>query len=154
MTRPDYLAQMGEPTRKVTIAVLVAAASVCYGCFVIIVAVALVHLPNAANGPIGPILGSIAIFGVLAFATSWMAFRLLRRERSANGITTMPERFIQIFGILLLLGIGFTAILNRNIWLVVEGVGVAIAMITIRSMIRGRQSDSVPLPEVTEQEAR
>lgn len=129
---------MGEKTRKVAIMGLGAAAMVCWPLFVLVVGVALVLVPNDPQAPIGSILGSMAIFGGLAFATTWMVIRLIRRERSQNGITMMPEWFIQVFGILLLLGIVVSAVLLRNIWLVGEGVAAAIAMITIRSMVRSK----------------
>ena len=151
MAKRDYTAEMGEPARRMAIAVLVPATIVCAACFLIALAVAIVDFRGA---PIGPLLGCILIFGGLAFATCWMAVRLIKRERAANARTTMPERFIQIFGIFFLIGLVFAAILDRNVWLLGEGVGVAFAMITIRSLIRREQIASSSNPGNTAEDPK
>ena len=142
MLKTNYIAEMNDSTRRLAIAALVVAMVVCSACFSVAVAVAILHIPNQPNAPIGPLFGCIAIFGFLTIATSWMTIRLIRHERAENGRTVMPESFIQIFGILFLIGILAMAILNRNIWLVGEAVGIAFAMIGIRSLIR-RQGNCV-----------
>lgn len=136
MTKQEYMTEVGEPVRRLAIAALVAASIVCTGCFLAITALTILRFRSA---PIGSLLGTIFLFGGLAFTTGWLAVRLTKRVRAANGRTDIPERFIQIFGILFLIGLVYTAILYRNIWIVGEAVGVAFAMITIRSTIRQQQ---------------
>ena len=136
MAKHNYIAKMSESTRKWSVIVLVFAVIVYAACFFAAVASAILLLQNKPNPPIGPLIGCILIFGSLTFATCWMAIRLIRNVRAKNGLTVMPEMFIQVFGAMFLIGIVTTAIINKNIWLVGESVGIAIGMITIRSLIR------------------
>jgi hypothetical protein len=71
-----------------------------------------------------------------------MLVRVLRDARAANARTNMPEWFIQLFGCLLLLGVGLTALTERQPLLLVEGLAVALAMIGIRHALhRPSQTD-------------
>jgi O-antigen/teichoic acid export membrane protein len=142
MAKTNYIAEMDESTRKLAIIVLVPATLISGACFFIALATAILFLPEKPNAPIGSFVACILIFGFLAFSTCWMAIRLIKQERASNGRTVMPESFIQIFGFLFLVGILTMAILDRNIWLAGEGIGIAFAMIGIRTLIRRAQSPS------------
>ena len=137
--RDSYIAEMDDWTRKASIAALVPAMIICAACLSVAIAVAILWLPGKADAPVGPLFGCVLIFGFLTFATSWMAIGLIRHERSKNGRTIMSETFIQLFGCLFLCGILATAIMNRNMWLIGESIGIATAMIGIRSLIRREQ---------------
>lgn len=136
MLKPNYIAEMDDWARKASIAALVPALIICAACLSVALAVAILWLPNKPGVPIGPLIGCVLIFGFLTFATSWMVIRLIRHERSRNGRTIMPESFIQLFGCIFLLGMLATAILNRNVWLIGESIGIVSAMMGIRSLIR------------------
>ena len=140
MLKTNYISKMSDSVRKLAIAALVPAMLVCAACFSLAVSIAILHAPGKVDAPLGPLTGCILIFGFLTFATAWMAIRLLRKERASNGQTVMPELFIQIFGMLFLIGIVAAAIVNKNIWLAGQGVGIAFAMIGIRSLIRREES--------------
>lgn len=91
--------------------------------------------------PVGPLLGCLVVFGTLTLACGWISIRLIRKHRAANGRTVMPEWFIQAFGFVFLIGICFTALMNGRMWLFGEAVGVAFAMIGVRSLLNQGQSN-------------
>ena len=133
MKKQHYISEVSQPVRSSAIAAIVAAALVCAACFLIVVGIAIVAIDKA---PFGPLMGCIGIFGLLTCVSGWISIRLLRKQRTANGRTVMPEWFIQIFGIVFLIGICMAAVINGQMWLLGEGVGIAIAMIGIRSLLR------------------
>ena len=141
MPKLNYIARMDDRTRKLAIWLLVPATLVCAAGLVFAIATAILLLPNEPDAPVGTIIGCNLVFGFLFIATGWMAIRLIRQERAANGVTVMPESFIQIFGFVFLFSIVAVAVINRNIWLIGEGVGIALAMIGIRSLIRRELSE-------------
>lgn len=52
---------------------------------------------------------AIPVYAAAALFFFWLARRLLRGERAANGVTVLPLWFIQISGALLLVGMLFNA---------------------------------------------
>ncbi len=137
--RPNYLAEVRKPTRWTAIALLLLAAAASSACFLLSVGVAIVGPDNL---PIGPLCGCLAVFGLLSITSGWILIRLLRRQRANNGKTVMPEWFIQFFGGVFLLAICITAVANNEPWLFGEAIGVAVAMIGIRVMLRREESAS------------
>lgn len=133
MRKHEYIANVSAPERWAAIATLLAGAIVSAACFLLAVGVAIVGVDDM---PISPLYGCIAIFGLLTSVCGWMLIRLLRRQRAANGRTVMPEWFIQLAGIVFLIGICAIAILRGIPWLFGEALGVAVAMIGIRVLLR------------------
>ena len=83
------------------------------------------------------------LIAVVGIAAAFIAWRLARRNAAANGITVLPTWFIQLFGVLLLLGLCFTAYLRGSPLFILEGVFVCLAMIFIGRRIAKRQRQSV-----------
>lgn len=132
MDKQDYVSQVGEPARLVSMLAMTAATLVCCSIFLLVVAFAIVAFDTA---PRGPLIGCIFLFGVLSLASGWLAIRLIRRERSANGRTMMPEWFIQVFGAVFALGICTSALFSGRWWLFGEGLGVALTMLGVRRIL-------------------
>ncbi len=134
--KPDYTAEQSEALRRLSGVALALAALTCSCCLILATAFAVADVPNK---PWGPLVGCLIIFSTLTFGTIWMSIRLIKKQRAENGFTTMPLVFIQICGMLFLAGLVFVAIQNQNLWIGIEGVAVAFAMLTIRSLIRKKQ---------------
>ena len=83
-------------------------------------------------------LGAIAV-AVIGFAAAFIAWRLVRRQVAANGVTVMPTWFIQFFGVLLLTGSCLVAYQRGSVLFMVEGVFVYLAMIFVGRNIAKRQ---------------
>jgi integral membrane sensor domain MASE1 len=75
-------------------------------------------------------LGAVVI-GVIGAAAAFIAWRLRRRHPAANGATVLPAWFIQLFGVLFLVGQGFAAYHRGGTVFMAEGIVVALAMIFI-----------------------
>ncbi|MEM7558628.1 MAG: hypothetical protein AAF394_05865 [Planctomycetota bacterium] len=133
MRKQDYIANVSVPERWAAIAMLLAGTIVSAACFLLAVGVAIVGVDDMRTSPL---YGCIAIFGLLTAVCGWMLIRMLRRQRAANGRTVMPEWFIQLAGIVFLIGICVIAVLGRIPWLFSEALGVALAMIGIRVLLR------------------
>ena len=73
-------------------------------------------------------------------AAAFVAWRLVRRHAVANGITVMPIWFIQLFGVLLLVGLCLVAYYRGTVLFLVEGVFASLAMIFVGQYIAKRQS--------------
>lgn len=67
-----------------------------------------------------------------------MAYRLLRGRRAANGVTVLPTWFIEVFGITFMSGILVVAIKGHQLWMLPEALGVPVAMIAVRRLLRRR----------------
>jgi hypothetical protein len=116
-----------------------AAAFVSSTCLAICVGAAIIRpkgLPNSA------LFGSLAIFGFFAWASVWMLIRVLRDARAANARTTMPEWFIQVFGAFMLVGVVISALTAKQPLLLVEGLGVAVAMLGIRRLLNAPDKEA------------
>lgn len=129
----EYIANVSQPEKCLAIFALLVGASISAACLLVVIGAAIVGIVDIAEGSV---VGCIAIFGSIALASSWVLIRLLRRQRASNGRTVMPELFIQLFGTMFLIGICATAILNDQMWLFGEALGVAFAMIGVRSLLR------------------
>ena len=71
-------------------------------------------------------LGSI---GLLTFLSAYVSWRLWRGALSSNGVTYMPTWFIQMFGVLFLVGIACSAFQQPNYLFLAESVSIAFSMI-------------------------
>ncbi len=133
MIKHDYVADVSEAEKRSAIVALLIGTMVSAACMLIVIGVAIAGIIDASAGAF---YGCIAIFGTVSVLCGWMLVRLLRNQRAANRRTVMPEWFIQIFGLLFLIGLCTTAILTGRLWFFGEAVGVAFAMIGIRSFLR------------------
>jgi hypothetical protein len=138
MLRPDYTAEVRRPTRWIAIALLMAATLTSAACFAVAAGVAIV---GAKGVPTAALWGCLVVFGVLSGVCGWILIRLLRNARAENGRTTMPEWFIQIFGVILFVAICRVAIAEGRPLLFAEALGVALSMIGIRGLLRVPNGD-------------
>lgn len=83
-----------------------------------------------------------AVVGVIGIAAGFIAWRLVRRQAAANGVTVMPTWFIQLFGVLLLSGLCFVAYHQDSTLFLFEGVFICLAMIFVGRRIARRQRQS------------
>jgi hypothetical protein len=83
-------------------------------------------------------MGAILI-GVIGAAAAFIAWRLLPRHTAANGVTVLPTWFIQLFGVLFLVGQCFAAYHKGNTVFMAEGIFVAVAMILVGWRIKRGQ---------------
>lgn len=139
LLRANYTAEVRRPTRWLAIGLLMAASLVSCTCLAACVGVALLRIKGV---PVGALWGSLAVFAVLSGASVWMLIRMLRGVRAQNGRTVMPLWFIQGFGVLVICGVVFAAVKERNLLLLVEGLGVALAMLGIRRMLKAPVTQS------------
>jgi len=86
-----------------------------------------------------PLWIGAAMVGFIGAAAAFIAWRLVRHHAASNGITVMPTWFIQLFGVLLLLGLCFVAYHRGNAVFVVEGLFICLAMIFVSRQIASRQ---------------
>lgn len=133
MTKHDYIANVSDAEQWLATIALLVATLVSAACLLLVIGAAIVGIIDVSSGPF---LGCVAIFGPLTTVCGWMLIRMLRRRRASNGRTVMPDRFIQLFGFVFLIGICATAILNGRLWLFGEALGVALAMIGVRKLLR------------------
>lgn len=87
-----------------------------------------------------PLWMSAAFVGAIGVAAAFIAWRLVRRHVSANGVTVMPTWFIQYFGVLLLAGLCFVAYHRGTALFMVEGVFICLGMIFVGRYVARRQS--------------
>ena len=78
--------------------------------------------------------------GVIGCAGAFIAWRLVRRLTSGNGLTVMPIWFIQLSGALLLVGFSLVAYDRGSILFMVEGMCISLAMILVGRNISRRQN--------------
>ena len=64
-----------------------------------------------------------------------MFIRLVRNQLAENGYTVMPLKFIQIFGVVFLIGLCVSAIVLQNGLLLAEAAAIGIAMVRVRKLI-------------------
>lgn len=138
-SQPDYTAEVPRPTKWVAIGFLLAAAFLSSTCLAVCVGATIIR-PEGL--PMSAFFGSLAIFALLSWASVWMLVRVLRDARAANARTTMPEWFIQVFGVLLVVGIIISALTARRLLLLAEGLGVALAMLGIRRLINAPDTEA------------
>lgn len=138
--KPDYLAEVRRPTKWLAISLLLIGVLVSTGCFLLATAILIMDINGA---PLGPVWGCIILFGVVSVVSGWMLIRLLREARAVNGKTMMPVLFIQLFGVVFLIGLCAAAIANGKPLLFGEAFAVALAMIGIRRLILQSTSDAV-----------
>ena len=86
-----------------------------------------------------PLWIAAAVVAVIGLSAAFIAWRLVRRHAAANGVTVMPIWFIQLFGVLLLVGLCFVAYHRGNVLFMVEGVSLCLAMILVGRHIGKRQ---------------
>ena len=83
-------------------------------------------------------MGGVVI-AVLGAAAAFIAWRLVRQHLAANGVTVMPTWFIQLFGILFLVGLCFVSYYRGSVLFMAEGVVVCLAMIFVGRHIAKRR---------------
>jgi hypothetical protein len=137
--QPDYTADVRRPTKWFAVVLLMAAAFASSGCLAVCVAAAIIR-PKGL--PVSALVGSLAIFALFSWASVWMLIRVLRDARAANARTTMPEWFIQVFGAFVLVGLFIVAFTARQPLLLVEGLGVALAMLGIRRLLNAPDNEA------------
>ncbi len=86
-----------------------------------------------------PLWMGAAVVGGVGVAAAFIAWRLLRRRAAANGVTVMPTWFIQLFGLLLLVGLCFVAYHRGSVLFMFEGVFICLAMIFVGRLIARRR---------------
>jgi hypothetical protein len=138
-SRLDYVAEVGTPTRRFATALLMGGMFISVLCLTLVVGAVIV---GPKGMPVAAVCGCLAIFGLLSFASAWMLVRTLRDVRAGNGTTTMPEWFIQAFGVLLFIGLCVGAVSEGRPFLFAEGVGVALSMLGIRKLIAASRVDA------------
>ena len=87
----------------------------------------------------GPLWIGAAVAGVIGIAATFIAWRLVRRRVSANGVTVLPAWFIQLYGVFMLVCLCFVAFYKGTVLFVVEGVLVSLTMILVGRNIARRQ---------------
>lgn len=93
----DYLKPLNRPTRWFAIVILSIAVLVLVVLVVFLLAI-LFFAPNFKQKDTPTLLWITALFGGLLLLTSWIFVRLLRNEKTSNGVTVIPSWFIQSFG--------------------------------------------------------
>src|SRR5262245_18909361 len=136
---PEYLKEVGRTARLLSIVGL-SLTTVILGLltFLIVYDLASGRVPGRDRGLL---TAAGLLFGLLLFASGWMLLRLLRRTRSANGVTMMPAWFIQAFGVLLGGGVLFAAIVGRQWLFTVQGAGVIVSMIFVPRLLQQSTDD-------------
>ena len=86
-----------------------------------------------------PLWLALVLVGAVGVASAFIAWRLVGRRASANGVTDIPVWFIQLFGVLLLLGFCFVAYHRGTSVFMVEGAMVCLAMIFLSRRIATRR---------------
>ncbi len=86
-----------------------------------------------------PLWMGAAVVGVIGLASAFIAWRLVRRQAAANGVTVIPIWFIQVFGVLLLSGFCFVAYHRDSVVFMFEGISICLAMIFVGRHIARRQ---------------
>src|SRR3954469_7705473 len=133
----DYLKDIGRAGRIVTIALLGLTATALDAMIALIVVAMLRAKPEA--GAIAVFGATILFLGTFASAAVWMILRLLREDGSSEGVTIIPVRFIQGFGLLMLAGAVASAVMGiARTRFAVGGVVLAVNMILLSGLIRGK----------------
>lgn len=86
-----------------------------------------------------PLWAGAAVVGLIGGAAAFIAWRLIQRHAAANGFTVMPTWFIQLFGVLLLIGNCLVAYHRGSVLFAVEGVFTCLAMIFVGRLIDKRR---------------
>jgi H+/Cl- antiporter ClcA len=86
-----------------------------------------------------PLWIGAAIVGLIGVAAGFIAWRLLRGHAAGNGVTVLPASFIQLFGVLLLVGLCFVADDTISVLVMVLFVFVCLEMIFVGKRIAKRQ---------------
>jgi hypothetical protein len=87
-------------------------------------------IPSSVKNGV-PIWPFLLLFGYLTFASGWLFIRLIFSVQNRRTQTLMPVWFIQLFGVLFAAGLISVSILGNRPLLLVESVGVAVAMIGV-----------------------
>lgn len=133
MRKRNYISKVPEAARWTALAVLLPASLICTACFLLIITFVVIRYPNLP--PLGPLLLSVFVLGAMTIASGWMFIRLVRNQLAENGYTVMPLKFIQIFGVVFLIGLCVSAIVLQNGLLLAEAAAIGIAMVRVRKLI-------------------
>lgn len=144
---PDYLSEAGPVSRMLSLFVLIPFAFL-FSCVALLDVVCTIVL--TARGQWDLLAHALAVCLVASFLSlvAWfVAVRILRGTRSANGVTELPAWFIQIVGALMAPGqvyLLWILILNEQ-WrlarLQMTVVGAVVAMIFLLMLVRQRLRD-------------
>jgi len=136
----DYLSPVGRCWRTAGLVALLLAAFL-FAFVTVILAVGM-----ASRGSITyegkPLWAGLILVAAMAITSGWLAVRLWNDTVSETGMTLMPPWFIQLFGIVLGVGILIVAVLKREPVLVLEMAGILIAMITINGRLKRRAANA------------
>lgn len=134
----DYLQPTNRFTRVLSFLGCLAATVVCW--FFVAVAIVGLRRPDTPVADQKTAWFIIVFFSLLGSATAAIGYRLARGRVAANRITTMPVWFIQAFGVFLLVGLAFVALVEGKWMTALEGSFIALAMIFIgREIAKRRQ---------------
>ena len=76
-----------------------------------------------------PLWLAVVFIAALGFAAAFIAWRLLKGERAANGVTMLPARFIQGFALFMLVTHVVIAYYHGEWWFLWEGTAVFLTMV-------------------------
>lgn len=84
-------------------------------------------------------IGALVLTGI-GVAAGFIAWRVLRSRTAANGVTVLPVWFIQLFGVIFLVGLILVAYHRGSVVFAIEGVIVAFAMIFVGRYIAQKRN--------------
>jgi hypothetical protein len=135
----DYLGKIGRTGRRIALGGLIITAAV--SATVNLLVVILLIDPRARGDILGPLIASGLVFGGMTLVSFWMLLSLLRRGRSSNKVTMMPTLFIQGFGLLFTIGIGFAAVKGGQKLFLAEACLIALNMLFLPRLLRRKLSE-------------
>jgi len=86
-----------------------------------------------------PLWAGAIIISIVGIASAFIALRLARRGTPSNGVTTLPAWFIQSFGVLYFVGLGFVAYDKKDWLFALRGGSIGLAMILVSWNIARRK---------------
>ena len=137
----DYLGEIGRISRGITLGGLVLTAAI--SATVSLLVVILLIDPRARGDILGPLIATGLVFGGMTLVSFWMLLSLLRRGRSSNKVTMMPTLFIQGFGLLFAIGIGFAAVKGGQKLFLAEAFLIPLNMLFLPRLRRKFSEEAV-----------
>jgi hypothetical protein len=130
---PDYFREVGGAARVLAIVGLSLTTLIMGTALLLAIAMLLCGVFQCGDGV--PVWPSAALFAFMTFASGWMLLGLLRRTRSANGVTMMPVWFIQLLGVLFGAGVVFLAIEKEEPWILLGLFGIVGTMVFLPRLL-------------------
>ncbi|QEL17163.1 hypothetical protein [Limnoglobus roseus] len=132
---PDYLQPLNNGLRRV-MAVVCLVAAVLSAAVTGIVVTAMFQTGEVTHKG-KPVWVGAVVLAFIALSCGFFTVRL-GSGRLANGVTVLPVWFIEVFGVLLLVGVSVLAVAEGFVWGIATVINVAVAMILIRRAVRRR----------------